>query len=366
VSSSGEPRHIIEDRKRQQLHLALAEASQSDVSPRWEDVHLVPSSIPEVSQDHVSLAADFLGHRLAAPIVITGMTGGHPDAVVINQRLGELAEEFQIAVGVGSQRAALVDEGLRESYSVVRKAAPRALVIANIGVSQLVQQEGADPLGVDDLRRVVDMVEAQVLAIHLNVLEELVQPEGDRNTSGHLAAIAQTIEIVDVPVMVKETGVGMDQATAASLAALGVAAIDVGGLGGTNFARVEAQRAADAGDVRRARLGATFADWGIPTGASILEVRDAGVPVIATGGVRSGLDMAKALALGADLVGLGRPMLMAAVEGAAQLEDTATAFLDELGTAMVLTGSASLSSLRETPVVLTGLLRDWSAALERR
>lgn len=326
----------------------------------------MPSSIPEVSVDEVTLATEFLGHRLGAPVVISGMTGGHPDAVVINQRLGEVAEAFQVAVGVGSQRAALLDESLIDSYSVIRKAAPSALVVANIGVSQLVVQKGTAPLSVEDLRRVVDMVEAQVLAIHLNVLEELVQPEGDRNTAGHLDAIAGVIDAVDVPVMVKETGAGMDRATAERLVGVGVAAIDIGGLGGTNFARVEAQRAADAGDVRRARLGATFADWGIPTGAAILEVRDIGVPVVATGGIRSGLDMAKAIVLGADVVGLGRPMLVAAVEGSAQLEEVADLLFDELRTAMVLTGSASLQTLKETPVVLSGLLADWDRALGHR
>ncbi len=366
MSTGDSHRHSIEERKRQQLHLALASSSQSTVSPLWDDVYLVPSAMPEVSVAEVGLAVDFLGHRLDAPILISGMTGGHRDAVIINRRLGELAQNLNIAVGVGSQRAALVDETLVGSYAAVREAAPHALVLANIGASQLVRQAGSRALDTNDLRRVIDMVEAQALAIHLNVLEELVQPEGDQTSTGILDAIARVVESIDVPVIVKETGAGMDRGTAKRLVGAGVAAVDVGGLGGTNFARVESQRAADAGDVRRARLGATFSAWGIPTAAAILEVRGAGVPVVATGGVRNGLDAAKAIALGADVVGVGRPMLIAAVEGASQLEQAAGLLLDELRTALVLTASASVGALQHAPVVLTGLLHQWNEALERR
>lgn len=364
VSAGADP--SIENRKRQQLHLALAESSQSTVSPGWEDVHFVPTAIPEVSPDEVDMSVGFLGQRLATPVIISGMTGGHPDAVGINHRLGELAEELGIAVGVGSQRAALLDESLVETYRAVRIAAPTATVIANIGVAQLVRQGTDAPIGTDGLRRVVEMVEAQVLAIHLNVLEELVQPEGDRNMTGFLAAIGGVVASVGVPVLVKETGAGMDRKTAVRLVDLGVAAIDVGGLGGTSFARIEAERARNAGEVRRAHLGTTFADWGIPTAASILEVRDAGVPVVATGGVRNGLDAAKAIALGATAVGIGRPMLSAAIEGSEPLRNAADRVLDELRTAMVLTGSATVVDLAAAPIVLSGFVRTWADDLTRR
>ena len=327
---------------------------------------LVPSAIPEISIGEVDLESDFLGHRLSAPILITGMTGGHPDATVINRRLGELAQHLNIAVGVGSQRAALVDERLVGTYAAVRKGAPDALVIGNIGASQLIRQRGAAALGLIELQKVVDMIEADVLAIHINVLEELVQPEGDRNTTGYVDAIAAVVESLGVPVMVKETGAGMDRASAERLVGVGVAAIDAGGLGGTNFARVEAKRAADAGDVRRAQLGTEFSEWGIPTAAAILEVRDVGAPIVATGGVRSGLDAAKAIALGADIVGIGRPMLLAAVEGSAQLDQAADLLLDELRTAMVLTGSASVAALKASRFVLTGMIRDWRDSLGDR
>lgn len=327
---------------------------------------LVPSAAPEVSLRDVTLATPFLGHELAAPLVITGMTGGHADALVINRRLGELAQRLQIAVGVGSQRAALVDPSLADTYAAVRKEAPDAVVIANLGASQLVAQGEVPPFGPTELNQVVEMVGAQVLAIHLNVVEELIQPEGDRITDGYIDAIAAAVSAASVPVMVKETGAGMDRGTAERLVAAGVAAIDAGGLGGTNFARVETKRAVDAGEVRRAQLGETFGEWGIPTAAAILEVRDAGVPVVATGGVRSGLHAAKAIALGADLVGLGRPMLIAAVEGGSQLQDAADLFLDELRTAMVLTGCATVAELKTARTVLRGLLRDWNDAMPPR
>lgn len=203
------------------------------------------------------------------------------------------------------------------------------------------------------------MVGAQALAIHLNAVEELIQTEGDRNTSGHLEAIAQVVTALEVPVVAKETGAGIDRHTARRLASVGVAAIDVGGVGGTSFALIEGRRAEVAGDSRGRRLGDTFAGWGIPTAASVLEARDCGAQVVASGGVRTGLDAAKALALGADLVGVGRPLLMAALEGEERLEAEIELLLEELRVAMVLCGVSRPGDLRDLDPVVTGFTHEW-------
>lgn len=349
----------VEARKVHHLALALSSRSQSGRDPGWEDVHLVPASLPELSLDEIDLSTMLLGQRLAAPVVLAPMTGGYPDAARINAVLGEAAEHLGLAVGVGSQRAALLAPELAPTFAAVRDRAPTAPVFANIGVCQLVDQPGSPALGPDDIRRVVDMVRADVLTVHLNVVQELLQPEGDRRTTSLARAIATVVDWSPVPVMVKETGAGMTRESAELLAAAGVAALDVGGVGGTSFARIEAARAERAGDDRRAGLGRVFADWGLPTAASVFEVRGTGLPVVATGGVRSGLDAAKALAIGAVAVGVGRVAIEAATGGTEQLVSRLEQLVEELRLAMLLTGSHTPAELSRCAPVLTGFTSEW-------
>ncbi|MGH8875500.1 MAG: type 2 isopentenyl-diphosphate Delta-isomerase, partial [Acidimicrobiia bacterium] len=311
----------IIDRKRQHMDIALSDDARSVVSAGWEDVHLVPSSVPEVSLADVELATTLLGHQLQAPLVIASMTGGHEAAFEINATLGAAAERLGVAVGAGSQRAALREPSLSPTYAVIRERAPSAVVIANLGMCQLVSQGDVPPLGHEEISQAVAMLDAQILAVHLNVVEELIQTEGDRHTSGLGPALARVADLSPVPILAKETGAGMTRESASLLAEAGLAALDVGGAGGTSFARIEGIRARERGDFRGTRLGETFARWGLPTAASIVEVSEVGLPLIATGGVRTGLDAAKALALGADLVGLGRPALAAAMKGLDPLLD---------------------------------------------
>jgi isopentenyl-diphosphate delta-isomerase len=358
IRASSDDVRQISERKRDHVELALSEASQSGVAPGWDDVALVPAALPGVSPADVDLGTGLLGRRLAAPVVLAGMTGGHPDAAAINAALGAAAQRLGLGVGVGSQRAALVAAELAPTFAAVRHRAPDALVIANVGACQLVAQGDTPPLDRAGIHRLVAMVGADALAVHLNVVQELVQTEGDRSFGALGEAIARLVDTAAVPVVVKETGAGIDGATAAALAAAGVAAIDVGGAGGTTFARIEGARAARAGDRRGARLGRTFADWGIPTAASVLEVRAAGVAVVATGGVRTGLDAARALALGATAVGIGRPAIVAALRGEEALVDELGLFLEELRTALVLCGARRAGELPAP--VLTGRTRDWA------
>ncbi|MGH8913590.1 MAG: type 2 isopentenyl-diphosphate Delta-isomerase [Acidimicrobiia bacterium] len=350
----------ISNRKKEHLEAAVQTTSQTGVGAGWEDVHLVPASLPDISMSQVDVSTDIAGHDIEAPIVIASMTGGHEMSMPINQRLAMAAESLGLAIGSGSQRAALRDKSLARTYSIIRETAPGAVVLANIGVCQLVPQGDEPALVRGEIEEVVGMVDAQFLIIHLNVVEELIQPEGDSNMAGLLSAIGSVVSWSPVPVMVKETGAGMSRETAAALAGQGVTALDVGGAGGTSFARIEGARAKQRGDRRGSRFGSTFGDWGIPTAISILEARGAGLPVVATGGVRTGLDAAKALALGATAVGLGRPVLTAAIEGYDKLLEELSDFIDELKVAMVLTAARDVPALRGHHPVLTGHVSQWA------
>lgn len=349
---------VIEDRKAE--HVALALAGAGEVSDGgWADVDLVHDALPKVDLDEIDLTTTFLGAELRFPMVIPGMTGGHPDAELLNMRLGAAAQRHGIAVGVGSQRAWLHDRSLEPTYNSVRRCAPDAYVIANIGAAQLIAQSSGPAVSVADLRRIVAAVEANALAIHLNFLEEAIQPEGDRRARGCDEAIARACESLDVPVIAKETGGGMTAELATRLRELGVSALDVGGAGGTSFAAIERLRAARQHDARGESLGETFATWGIPTPAAVSAAMRVGLPTVATGGLRSGLDVCKALALGATTVGIARPALAAATKGDEALDVWFANIALELRTAMFLTGCRNTAEARAQRVVLHGRMRDW-------
>lgn len=353
---------IIENRKSEHIEFALAEGSQNRRSPLWEDVHLAPESVPDIGPADIDLSVDFLGRTLPTPLVISGMTGGHAQALEINRNLALAAAELGLAIGTGSQRAALVNPELEATYSVVRAHAPEAFVIGNIGMSQLTSQNDQRPLGRDEIEQAVSMIEADALAVHLNAVEELIQPEGDRDMRGLLEGIASAVEWSPVPVLAKETGAGIARESAVKLAGAGVAALDVGGAGGTSFARIEALRARAVDDRIGVRIGRTFADWGVPTAISLLEAGAAGLPLIGTGGLRNGLHAAKAIALGASLVGMGGPFIRAALDGPEAVIAEGRLVLDELRVAMVLTGVRDIAGLRALQPVLVGKVSEWLAA----
>jgi isopentenyl-diphosphate delta-isomerase len=312
-----------------------------------------------VDASEIDLSVTFLGRKLKLPLAISGMTGGHGRALAVNETLARVAERRGIAIGVGSQRAALRDPMLVPTYSVVRDSAPTAFVIANVGISQLVRQDREPPLGMRDIAQIVSMVKADALAVHLNYLEESVQPEGQTRARGALSAIRALTAGSRVPVIAKETGAGITKAVALRLRAAGVKAIDVGGVGGTSFAAVEAMRAAAQSDRARMSLGNRFRDWGVPTAVAVVGSASVGLPVVATGGVRSGLDAAKAIALGATVVGVGRPLLQAALRGEESVERWIRDFELELRTAVFLSGVRRGVDLRLAPIVITGELRRW-------
>ena len=350
---------LIEARKADHLQLSASSDVDALAGPGWDDVRLVHEALPEVDQCAIDLSVSFLGRRLRAPLVIAGMTGGHRTAHDVNAVLARAAERHGLAMGVGSQRAALRRADLAYTYTIVRSQAPGAFLIANIGAPQLIAQGDTPALRLAEVSAAIDMIRADALAVHLNFLQESVQPEGERRAVGCAAAIAGVVAHVSVPVIAKETGAGLSQTTALRLRDLGVRALDVGGVGGTSFAAVEGLRASAQGFSGAQRLGEVFRDWGIPTPVSVVGVQPAGLPVIATGGIRTGLEAAKAIALGATLVGVARPLLQAALEGDAAVDAWIEQFLSELRTALFLTGSADLAALRRQPRVVTGVTREW-------
>jgi isopentenyl-diphosphate delta-isomerase len=313
----------------------------------FSDVRLVHAALPECSLAEIDTEVRFLGHRLASPLFIAAMTGGHPDALPVNRNLAAAAGRFGIGMGVGSQRAALEDPDLEDSFTVVREAAPRAFLCANLGVVQLREH------GIEWAERAVEMIDADAICIHANFLQEAIMPEGDHDARGCLAALGTLCREFPVPVILKETGAGVSRETAAKLRAAGVSAIDLGGLGGTSWARVEGIRSPGGPG---ARMGERFADWGIPTVVSLREVAGTG-PVIATGGVRSGLDMAKALALGADLCGMALPLLAPAMESQEAVEQAIDGYSKELAVAMFLSGARTVKSMRNVRTWITGTTR---------
>jgi len=354
---------LIEQRKADHLRLSAEADVEALRDAGWGDVQLVHEALPEIHQSDVDLCTPFLGKELRAPLVIAGMTGGHQTAREVNAVLARAAERHGLAMGVGSQRAALRRASLTDTYSVVRDNAPTAYLIGNIGAPQLISQGDTPPLDLDQVHAAIGMIRADALAVHLNFLQESVQPEGERNARGCADAIARVVEHVRVPVIAKETGAGLSRSTALRLKDLGVSALDVGGVGGTSFAAVEGLRASAQHEQGSQRLGEVLRDWGIPTPVSVVGAVKTELPVIATGGIRSGLDAAKALALGATLVGVARPLLQAALEGDSAVDAWIRQFLAELRTVLFLTGCANVSASRAKPRVISGATQEWISQL---
>jgi isopentenyl-diphosphate Delta-isomerase len=323
----------------------------------WNDIQLIHKALPEVDFAEIDTSVTLLGHRLAAPIVITGMTGGFPDAAKINDNLARAATDVGVAMGVGSERAAVLKGQYPESYATVA-GHKVPLKFANIGAPQVIPQGPGDRVvGAEEVRAAMELIHADVLAIHLNFLQEMVQPEGDRRARGCLDRIAELA--AQFPVLVKETGAGISRSVAEELRERKVRAFDVSGTGGTSFAAVEHFRAADQGAEREARVGKTFWDWGIPSPVSVLELVPLGLPVVASGGVRSGLDVARAIALGATAAGTAGGVLKAASAGYEATRTELEMLVHELKVAMFLTGSRTLDDLRRAPYLVTGETRAW-------
>jgi len=323
----------------------------------WNDFELLHDALPEIDFADVDPSTELLGQRLRAPLMITGMTGGFPDAEKINGNLARAAAEVGIAMGVGSERAAILRGQYPQSYACVADHAV-PLKFANLGAPQIIAQApGERVVGLDEARAAMDLIGAHALAIHLNFLQEMVQPEGDRRAAGCLEAIGRLAR--QVPVLVKETGAGLSRSVGERLRAQGVRAFDASGTGGTSFAAVEHHRAKRLGAEREARLGRTFWDWGIPAPVSVVQLVPLGLPVVASGGVRSGLDVARAVALGASAAGIAGGVLKAAATSFEATKAELEQLVHEFRVAMFLTGSRTVTELARVPYVVTGESRAW-------
>lgn len=345
----------IMKRKREGIEIPLRSDVQAKTTSTFlEYVKLVHNAVPELDLKDVDTSTIFLGRHFSAPLIIDSMTGGTTEALSINGRLAELAETYSLAMGVGSQRAGLVSDKLADSYKIARKNAPNAFLIANIGAAQL-----SSGLAISKVKKLVNMIRADALVVHLNPLQELVQPEGQPKYSGVLRRIADLVKEMEIPVLAKEVGAGISREAALKLSEVGVSAINVAGAGGTSWAGIEKVRAESTGQKLKMHLGELYWDWGIPTALSIIDVRRAlkELPLIASGGIRNGLEIAKCIAIGADMCAMAYPFLVNAVRSERDLYEFADTAIAELKSTMFLVGAGTLDSLKRTRFILTGELR---------
>ena len=327
-------------RKSQHIHICKEMNVEShDKYTGFSKLHFKPKTIPECNFDDCNTQVSLLGTTFNYPMMIAGMTGGIKDGVTINQRLATIAEKYRIPMGIGSQRIALENKNYENIFKL-KDHFPKLYLIGNLGGSQLLSNNAFD-----QSQRAIDMIQADALAIHINVIQELVQIEGDRTFKGIFKKIESICNKIKVPIIVKEVGAGMDPETAIRLENIGVSAIDVGGRGGTSWGYIEGLRS---DQIETKKLGETFRNWGIPTAYSLAALTSAGIkiPLIATGGIRDGLTVAKACAMGAHTTGIGLPMLKAATESLDKVESILTSFINELKITMVASGSQDISSLK--------------------
>ncbi|MEM3040784.1 MAG: type 2 isopentenyl-diphosphate Delta-isomerase [Nitrososphaerota archaeon] len=341
---------MTETRKADHIRICLSQDVQARrVTTGLEDVHLIHRALPEVARDDVELQTTLLNHSLSAPLVIEAMTGGTSEAAQINAALAEAAEQLGLAMGVGSQRAALETPALSYTDRVARDRAPSAFLMANLGLAQILEENWKDKV-----EKAIDMIEADAICIHLNALQEAVQVGGNTNFVGAIERLREVAEFLSVPVIVKETGAGISYEVAKALEKAKVAGIDISGAGGTSWAAVESHRQQEI----HLGLGHTFWDWGIPTAVSTFEAASSThLTIISSGGIRTGIDVAKTIALGASAAGLALPLLRPAVEG--RLHEILQGLIEELRTCMFLVGSRTVEDLKRSPLVITGLTAEW-------
>lgn len=344
----------IRGRKSEHIDICLKERVAPD-SCYWDDVRLMHNAMPEIDMDEIDTSATVLGKRLAFPLVVTAITGGFSGAKKINENIAKACSELGIGMGIGSERAGVtgVDP---DSYSII-KDYDVPLVIGNIGAPQLVKQKSRDMFTSEMVGQAKDLVDADYVAVHLNFLQEVIQPEGDRNGKGIRDRIRDLAR--EYPLIVKETGAGIDAFTAERLKGIGIHGIDIAGMGGTSFAAVEMYRASSIGDELQTEMGNTFFDWGIPAPVSLQEAKCSKLPLIASGGILDGTHAAAAIAMGAAAAGCARAVLREATESAEAVKNKLSLFAEELRVAMMLTGSSDIKQLAKARYVVLGETRDW-------
>ena len=344
----------IKDRKADHIKICMNER----VAPGycyWDDIRFMHNALPEINADDIDTKCNLFGRDLEFPLIVTAITGGFSGAKKINANIAEACAELGIGMGVGSERAGVTGSS-PESYSVI-KDYDVPLVIGNIGAVQLIPQKSGKQFSEEMVEAAVELIDADVLAVHLNPLQEVVQPEGDTNFEGCYEAIRQLAR--EGPVMVKETGAGISKQVANRLKGVGVQALDISGMGGTSFSAVEFYRAMANEDRIRTSIGDTFFDWGIPAPVSLMQCNDCGLPLIASGGILDGIHVAASVSLGATAAGVANIILKEASESAEAVIEKLTIIKEELRTAMLLTGSKDLKQLSKAQHVILGETKEW-------
>jgi isopentenyl-diphosphate delta-isomerase len=347
----------IERRKIDHIEVALKQDVAS-AHNHWNDVKLVHCSLPEIDLDEVDTSCVLFGRKLSFPLIVTAITGGYPNAVKINRNLAEACAELQIGLGIGSQRAGL-QHGDDGSYGVLKEH-DIPLRIGNLGAPQLIKQRTKAKFDDDAIRTAMEMIDAHLLAIHLNFLQEIVQPEGDTRAKGCLDAMREAAK--QYQLIAKETGAGISRDVAIRLKGIGMRGLDVSGTGGTNFSAIERHRAQKVGDARCAALGGTFDDWGIPAPVATIWA-NVGIPVIASGGIGDGLQVAKGMTLGASCAGAAMAVLPEALESAEKVKEKLRTMQAEFRAAMFLMGARKVSELPMKRYVLVGETKEWLSQL---
>jgi isopentenyl-diphosphate delta-isomerase len=340
----------ISQRKLDHIDLCAEEDVESrGKTTLLEEVELMHDSLPELSLDAIDLGVEVFGKRLDAPLLITGMTGGAKRAQEINETLARVAQKLGIALGVGSQRAMMKHPELAATYRV-REVAPDIVLFGNIGAVQVAEA------GTSEIEELVGGIGADALCVHLNPGQEMIQPEGDRDFRGCVDGIARLVDELSVPVIAKETGCGLGPRALDKLASAGVAWVDTSGAGGTTWVGVETLRTSP----EKATVGEMFWDWGVPTAAAISYAKARGFKIVGSGGLRTGLDCARALALGADMTGMALPWLKTAFsEGYEAALGFGETTVQALKVACLLTGSKDIAALQEAPKMLGPNLKRW-------
>jgi isopentenyl-diphosphate Delta-isomerase len=340
----------IEKRKLRHIRVSLEKEVETDIATGFEDIRLIHRSLPEVNLDEVSTETTFYGKKLAAPLIISAITGGTDEAKEINAILAEVAEEKQIGISVGSQRIAVAQPETIPTFSIVREKAPTTFVMGNLGCPQL-----SLGWGVDEAQKCIDMIKADALALHMNPLQEAVQVDGDTNYRGVYEKITELSRKLETPLIMKETGAGIAWEDAAKMQKAGAKGLEISGVGGTSWSAVEYHIAKEVGKKDMEYLGGALWNWGIPTAISVIETtQKTNLNIISSGGIRTGVEIVKSLALGADMGGMAKPFLEKAVKGKEALSQYVDDIIREIRVAMFLVGASNIDDLDSVPVLVMG------------
>jgi isopentenyl-diphosphate delta-isomerase len=345
----------IEKRKEEHIKLSLSEKVEADISTGFEHVRLVHRSLPQIALSDVDTQTILFGKKLRAPLIISALTGGTKKAEEINGLLARVAQKEGIGLSVGSQRVAIEHPETASSFTIVRENAPDVFVMGNLGAPQL-----AMGWGLKEINKCIEMVKADAMAIHMNPLQEAIQINGDTDYRDILRRLNQLALGIKIPLILKETGCGISFEDAVKLQDIGVQGLEISGLGGTSWAAIEHYIARNIGDNAREALGLALWNWGIPTVISLIESsRFTDLKIIASGGIRTGTEMAKSIVLGADAVGIARPVLEKAMEGEAVLRRYVNQLINELKVVMFLVGASNIEELKKVPAVILGTTAEW-------